>query len=226
MAYSDLITLIKATPAWLQQPCLTSTTLAAPIDAAMTSLTVSSMVGFFPATFTILIDTEQLAVTATSGATWTVTRGMNGTTAAIHGINATITQVLTVPVLTAEQVATAINSLMITSPTSQLVLLWQIKVQGMTDGWWLGMVAATTNPYAVALMDYYNDFRFNNVDLSLAPIQTTLAGLVSTGLMTQAQSNTITAMATPQVPWTSVYWQGDVGGGHIGSAWAAIAQGQ
>jgi len=45
--------------------------------------------------YTILIDTEQMTVTAVAGSTATVTRGANGTTPASHTVNATISVVPT-----------------------------------------------------------------------------------------------------------------------------------
>lgn len=63
-----------------------STTLSGSITSGATTLTVASAVGF-PAKnqFMIQIDSEQMAVTAGMGSTtWTVTRGINGTTAASH----------------------------------------------------------------------------------------------------------------------------------------------
>lgn len=70
------------------------TPLAAAISTTnATSLTVSDVLGF-PSTgaFTIIIDSEWLRVTAGAGTTaWTVTRGYNGTTAATHLDEATVT---------------------------------------------------------------------------------------------------------------------------------------
>lgn len=54
-------------------------------NAANAQTVVSTVVPY-----TILIDKEQLTVTAVSGSTWTVTRGANGTTAASHTVNAVI----------------------------------------------------------------------------------------------------------------------------------------
>jgi microcystin-dependent protein len=77
-----------------------ATTLAAPVtDAVGTSLSVVSSAGF-PAPgagdqFRIRIDNELLAVTAVAGTTWTVTRGIEGTTAATHAAAAQVTHVIT-----------------------------------------------------------------------------------------------------------------------------------
>ena len=74
----------------------TNALAAAITDPTATTLTVSSAAGFpTPLTsFQIRIDQEALNVTAmegTGGTTWTVTRGVNGTTAAAHAQNATVT---------------------------------------------------------------------------------------------------------------------------------------
>jgi hypothetical protein len=71
--------------------------LNANIDDTVTSFAVKNNATFaFSASFTIQIDAEQMLVTNEAGAgnkTWTVTRGVNGTTAAPHSGNATVSQV-------------------------------------------------------------------------------------------------------------------------------------
>ncbi len=73
-----------------------TTTLSAALAAADTTLTVAAATNFpTTAPFTIRIDNEQLTVTAGAGTvTWTVTRGVNGTTAAAHASGATIVNVV------------------------------------------------------------------------------------------------------------------------------------
>jgi hypothetical protein len=69
-----------------------STTLKSRISStSSTSITVNTTTGFPSVPFYIQVDTEQMKVTATSGTTWTVTRGANGTTAAAHSSGATVT---------------------------------------------------------------------------------------------------------------------------------------
>lgn len=58
-------------------------------SSTTTSVTVSDGAEFSPAQ-TLLIDAEQMYVTAVSGTTLTVERGVNGTTAATHGAAAAI----------------------------------------------------------------------------------------------------------------------------------------
>jgi hypothetical protein len=73
------------------------TSLNGAITAAATTLTVASASGFpSSAQFRILVDSELMIVTAGAGTTtWTVARGAEGTTAASHANQATVTQVLT-----------------------------------------------------------------------------------------------------------------------------------
>lgn len=72
------------------------TTLNGTITSGATTLVVTSAT-LFPTSprFRILIDSEILLVTAVSGTTFTVTRGVESTTAAAHTTGATVTHVLT-----------------------------------------------------------------------------------------------------------------------------------
>jgi len=74
-----------------------STTLGAAITTtSATSITVSLATSFPAVPFVIQVDSEQMNVTAESGAgnkTWTVTRGYNSTTAATHATAAPVNQV-------------------------------------------------------------------------------------------------------------------------------------
>jgi hypothetical protein len=70
---------------FLSKPLVTSTTLAWPITATQTTITVASDSGFPAVPFSISIGSEILEVTAvggTSNTTWTVTRGQQGSIAA------------------------------------------------------------------------------------------------------------------------------------------------
>ena len=73
------------------------TTLNGANTSGAASLTVASAVGFpAAAQFRIRIDDELLLVTAGAGTTtWTVTRGMESTSAVAHSSGATVTHVLT-----------------------------------------------------------------------------------------------------------------------------------
>jgi hypothetical protein len=73
-----------------------ATTLNGGINNVVTSLIVTSASGF-PSTgnFRILVDAEIMLVTAVSGTTFTVTRGVESTTATTHGNGAAVTHILT-----------------------------------------------------------------------------------------------------------------------------------
>lgn len=73
-----------------------STTLATSINNSTTSISVASSSGF-PTTgnFRILMDQELMLVTALSGTTWTVVRGIEGTNAQSHTNTVAITHILT-----------------------------------------------------------------------------------------------------------------------------------
>lgn len=62
-----------------------TTTLTGAITSTQTSISVTSATGFPTSQFTVRIDDEYMTVTAGFGTTtWTVTRGVNGSTAAAH----------------------------------------------------------------------------------------------------------------------------------------------
>lgn len=65
------------------------TTLTAAVDASQTTIPVTSAADFpTTGTYRIIVDTELMDVTAGQGTlTWTVTRGVGGSTAATHGIS-------------------------------------------------------------------------------------------------------------------------------------------
>ena len=87
-------------------------TLAAALSNSATSLTVTDATKFPGAgNFRLKIDDELVLVTAVSGATFTVTRGVESTTAAAHSSGTRVEAVLTAAALTqvlAEAIATAL----------------------------------------------------------------------------------------------------------------------
>jgi hypothetical protein len=69
-----------------------NTTLASPMNASQTTLTVASASGFPETPFKLRIDDEYMNVTGGFGTTtWTVTRGTNGSTATSHVTSQTVT---------------------------------------------------------------------------------------------------------------------------------------
>lgn len=74
---------------------ITGVTLNGSISSGVLSLIVSSAAGFPTPNFRIKIDNEIMLVTNAVGTTFTVTRGVEGTTAASHSSGATVWAVLT-----------------------------------------------------------------------------------------------------------------------------------
>jgi hypothetical protein len=77
-----------------------ATTLSAGITNVATSLTVASSTGFPAVPFAAVIDpdnasAEAVLVTAVSGTTWTVERGLAGTTGVAHNLGAVVKHMLT-----------------------------------------------------------------------------------------------------------------------------------
>lgn len=80
-------------------PRAASTTLANGVDGSQTSITVASSSGFPAPPFAVVVDSEELHVTAVSGNAWTVTRdyqdydrdGNHGGDAVAHAANTTLT---------------------------------------------------------------------------------------------------------------------------------------
>lgn len=68
---------------------------AGTLTSGATSMIVTSATGAPAANFRVKIDTELILVTAKAGTTFTITRGIEGTTGASHSDGATVTHVLT-----------------------------------------------------------------------------------------------------------------------------------
>jgi hypothetical protein len=81
-------------PAWRYGN--TTITTVGGINVSVTTFTVANAGDFIPATvpFTVIVDSEQMTVTNISGSTLTVTRGVNGTTAATHTAGAAVKVVI------------------------------------------------------------------------------------------------------------------------------------
>ncbi len=90
-----LVTNVSTTNINMPSKGLTSTTLAAPVLATDTTITVASNANFpvsqLPFTpFVVQVDSEQMLVTSATGTTWTVSRGYNSTAVATHSVGAAV----------------------------------------------------------------------------------------------------------------------------------------
>jgi hypothetical protein len=121
--------------AFLSKPLVTSTTLAWPITATQTTITVASDSGFPAVPFTINIGSEILQVTAVGGTantSWTVTRAQQGTTAAPASTEAVVflpstapSQVLTLTLTPSKFPAWTRGQTISVTAITVLVVSWQ-----------------------------------------------------------------------------------------------------
>jgi hypothetical protein len=120
--------------AFLTKPLVTSTTLAWPITAMQTIITVASDSGFPTAPFTIRIASEVLQVTAVGGSgntSWTVTRGQEGTiaapaaTEAVVLLPATANQILSLTLSPSKFPAWTRGQTISVTAVTVLVISWQ-----------------------------------------------------------------------------------------------------
>lgn len=72
-----------------------ATTLSGGMDAVTTAMAVVSATGSPNIQFRIRVDDEIMLVTAKAGLNWTVVRGQEGTTAALHLISTNVIHILT-----------------------------------------------------------------------------------------------------------------------------------
>lgn len=98
------------------------TSLSTAITAGQTSILVSSAAGF-PTTgqFRILIDNEWMLVTSVAGSTFTVQRGVEGSTAASHGAGSLVVHTLTAGAIAAV-LAAQVGELSLTAQAAPLTL--------------------------------------------------------------------------------------------------------
>jgi len=121
--------------AFLSKPLVTSTTLAWPITASQTTITVASNSGFPAVPFLVNIGSEILDVTAVGGTgntSWTVTRAQQGTAAAPAAAEAVVllpsaapSQVLTLAISASKFPAWTRGKTISVTSVTVLVVSWQ-----------------------------------------------------------------------------------------------------
>jgi len=95
----------------------------------------------------------------------------------------------------------AVNALTVAGPVEPVPVL-SIMTYLRANNLWMTIKSSAT-PGAQAAVDYNSDPRVQTLDVTLPITQGMLADLVSHTLLTQAQSNAITALGNTSVPW----WQ-------------------
>ena len=124
--------------------------------------------------------------------------------------------------LTDQEAADAINAK--TVDVAVKVPNWKIKQHAVLNGYWpvvkAGQLDADTAKagLCMTIIDWIEDARISTTDFSLSQVQSMIAGLVTFGLITQAQADELSAMATETVSWTSTVGLPEVGIGLVGNA--------
>lgn len=124
--------------------------------------------------------------------------------------------------LTDQQAADAVNAK--TEIVSQLVPIWQVKEHAILNGYWPLVKAgqldanATKAGLCVSVIDWIDDPKMQNIDMSKAEVLGMIGGLVSFSLMTQSQADALIAMGSKVVSWTSTVGLPEIGIGLVRNA--------
>ena len=124
--------------------------------------------------------------------------------------------------LTDQEAADAINAKTVDATVK--VPNWKIKQHAVLNSYWpvvkAGQLDADTAKagLCMTIIDWIEDTRISTTDFSLPQVQSMIAGLVSYGLITQAQADELNAMATETVSWTSTVGLPEVGIGLVQNA--------
>lgn len=181
-----------------------TTTLAAAVTTpTVTSITVASASGFpTSGNYTITIGTEQMTVTGGWGTTtWTVTRGVNGTTAATHANAASVAQV-SISVSSAAgfpasgSYTVLVDSEQMTVTAGQGTNLWTVTraANGTTAA--VHSTGATVDPTTISVSSYANFPASGNYPIRVGNEVMTVTGGQGTATWTVTRGANGTAIAS------------------------------
>lgn len=121
--------------------------------------------------------------------------------------------------MTDQQAADAVNAKTVAS--TRLVPIWELKQHAILNGYWPLVKAGQLNSdpqvagLCLSVIDWVEDPKLQTIDLTLAPVQGMIAGLVSFGLLTQAQANAVMEMKDVVLTWTQSVGLPEVGIGLV-----------
>lgn len=120
-------------------------------------------------------------------------------------------------------VASAINALCITRV--RLVPTWEVKKHAIENGYWPAIIIAaevantnvTVRGLAMCARDWIDDVsgKIEHIDFTLTSTQNLVNGLVSAGIVTQAQVDSLVALKYETVPWTTANGLPEIGIGLV-----------
>lgn len=129
-----------------------------------------------------------------------------------------------------QEAADAINAK--TATVRRLVETWRVKQYAIEQGIWATLKLVRENTelsnelrgLVISILDWVDDSagKIQTVDMDLPSVQYMLGGLVTATLATQEQVNSILAMGSVTVPWTTHNGIGEVGIGFVRAARSMI----
>lgn len=179
-----------------------ASTLNGAINNSVTSLVVTSA-ALFPTTgnFRIKIDTELMLVTNVSGTTFTVTRGVEGTSAASHSNGVAITHVVTSGSLDKFRADNVLTTSLASIPSSRKEGIINLLTDSIYEARDTGSVWEYWGPVSKLVPPINGDFSWVN-QLS-ATVTTTYGGVfLNCPGTTSGQNMVIRKKTAPSTPYT------------------------
>lgn len=134
--------------------------------------------------------------------------------------------------LSDQAAADMINAKMVSK--RELVPTWLVKQHGIENGYYAAIKIAscdTTIPVQVrglciSVLAWIDDQagKIQSLDMDLASTHAMVAGLIGSGIVTQAQADSLNQLANGTVPWTRSVGIDVVGDGHVRSARLEIGE--
>ena len=120
--------------------------------------------------------------------------------------------------LSDEQVASLVNNKM--TIVRQLVPTWKVKQHAIENGYYAQIVLANTNPLCSNVLAWIDDQagKIQSLDMDSPSTAAMCAGLVQAGLMTEAQKDSLLALADNTIRWVDNVGIGEVGIGYVRAA--------
>ena len=120
--------------------------------------------------------------------------------------------------LSDEQTATAVNNKVVT--VRELVPTWKVKQHAIENGYYAAIVVAVDNPLCINVLAWIDDQagKIQSLDMDAAATIAMTSGLVQAGLMTEAQQQSLLALASVTKIWVDHVGIGEVGIGYVRAA--------
>ena len=120
--------------------------------------------------------------------------------------------------LSDEQTATAVNNKVVT--VRELVPTWKVKQHAIENGYYAAIVMAADNPLCINVLAWIDDQagKIQSLDMDAAATIAMTSGLVQAGLMTEAQQQSLLALASVTKKWVDHVGIGEVGIGYVRAA--------